>query len=141
MMLVICNIYVYIILFLYSLSGSGNRELATLKKQDKLAEAAYRHLDANVNFELDEDDIVEPKDHKYLEWEAEHKINTSKGKIDAGKLTQSPNNFEHAKGQTNQPGVNSQAPNELEHAKQPEYDDDDMRELEELEANHFQSGL
>lgn len=132
MMVVLSNIYVYIILFLYSLSGSGNRELATLKKQDKLADAAYKHLDVNVNFDLDDDELEEPVDQKYLDWEEKHRQSTAKEKKEAGK-THPPNPFSQKEVVTKNPGFDSEIANELAEAKMPDYGD----ELAELEENHF----
>lgn len=111
-MMVLSNIYVYIILFLYSLSGSGNRELATLKKQDKLADAAYKHLDVNANFELDDDELEEPVDQKYLDWEEKHRSSTAKQKIEAGK-SQTPYNFSQKEVEPQNSGFDSQIANEL----------------------------
>lgn len=52
-----CNLYVYLMLFFYSISGSGKRELAIMQKQNDMAEKKYDYLDSNYNFEIDNDEL------------------------------------------------------------------------------------
>ena len=126
LMIVLSNTYVYLLLFLYSISSSGKRELATIQKQNEMAERKYDYLEDNCNFEIDISDEEEDQNNNIDK--GQNKINENKNEINPSK-SKFENNFEAANYKAQQKEfakkqlkeeINEQQDNSLDLRKKPE---------------------